>query len=90
MIANYMFFDIDLPCFSRKLIRVNNPRVAYVTTGTGNKIKNFGTHIHTGLRSGRRGKERGSNPSRPSVGSIDLERRRNVVNRKTVRDGGLR
>lgn len=40
MIANYMFSDIDLPCFSRKLIRVNDPRVAYVTIGTENKIKN--------------------------------------------------
>lgn len=41
MIANCMFFDIDLPCFSRKLIRINGGHVAYVTIGTENKIKNF-------------------------------------------------
>jgi len=44
MIANCMFFDIDLPCFSRKLIRVNN-HVAYVIIDIKNKIKNFETHI---------------------------------------------
>lgn len=87
MIANYMFSDIDLPCFSRKLIRVNDPRVAYVTIGTENKIKNL-RHIYIGVtRIQEEGERRkGATPT----SSIDLERRRNAVNRKTVRDGGLR
>jgi len=85
MIANCMFFDIDLPCFSQKLIRVNN-HVAYITIGIKNKIKNFETHTSGGLRKFRKkGKGKRAQPQR----SIDLERWRNAVNRKTVRDRGL-
>lgn len=90
MIANYMFFDIDLPCFSRKLIRINNPRVAYVTIGSGSKIKKFEAHTHrAGVTLRKKGKGERAQPQPPQR-SIDLERRRNVVNHKTVRDGGLR
>lgn len=85
MITNYMFFDIDLPCFSRKLIRVNDPRVAYVTIGTENKIKNFEAQT-SGLREFRKKGER--ERAQPQH-STDLKRRRNAVNRKTVRDGRL-
>lgn len=82
MIANCMFFDINLPCFSRKLIRVNDPRIAYVTIGTENKIKNFEAHISELRELRKKGERERAQPQR----SIDLERRRN---RKTVRDGGL-
>ncbi len=56
MIANCTFFDIDLLSFSRKLIRVNGHRVAYVTIGTGNKIKNF--EAYRGLREFKKKGER--------------------------------
>jgi len=88
MIANYMFSDIDLPCFSRKLIRVNDPRVAYVTIGTKTKLKTE-AHIHRGIH--MRVQEEGERRKGATLmRSIDLERRRNAVNRKTVRDEGLR
>lgn len=75
MIANYMFFDIDLPCFSRKLIRVNNPRVAYVTTGTGNKIKNFGAHTHRSYAQEEGERREGATPAALAYRSRKAEKR---------------